>query len=550
MNGLLPYLSPQEREEFASALRAKLATSDLCEQFISGLQPKQLECFDMLENSPVIHGGYGGARGGGKSELARRVLLYRRAKYAGTNGILIRRTYEKLYKNHIEPMFREWPFLRGWWSAERRELNFPNGSKMYFSYAEHEKDVEELFQGPEYGDICPEETGQFSDKEISMMRGANRWTKTPGFTPKMLYPFNPGGRSHFYLKRIFVDKDYQSNERGEEYGFVQAYGWDNIEWARPELLKQQVSTDTYYNVWDDAQRKAFFLEFSEYGRMLDGMADEDLKKAWLEGSWDKFDGIVFPELSEDVHNLDNWDYSASMQYAKLIASIDYGGSGTTASVDAAIDLAENALAVNEYYRKNELISTHAQGIKQMLRAVSGERKSSNPNLHGNDYILLDPNTSPEDKQLAANGIFSVQDEYQRCGINTVVTHRSPLSVGINLIKEYLKVNPLHRHPFTLQMGSPRLFISKSRCPNLWREMKQLQREHNEETGKIEYVGSDHALDNLRYILMSRPSAPRRNGMDIDKLPPPQRFAVKAHDKWATGFDKLVKKSDGAGKSWW
>jgi hypothetical protein len=520
------------------------------------LQPKQRESFDLLEYSPFTKVGHGGAKGGGKSRLGRDWQIQRRFKYAGTNGTIIRRLYKDLYRNHIEPLlFREKKFMRSWYNSETKQVRFPNGSVLNFAYAEHEEDVESLFQGPDHGDICVEEAGQFTQKELETISSACRWTGTPDFHPKMLFTFNPRGRSHFYLKRVFVDgtknpQVYKPTENPKDFAFVQAYAWDNIEWSRQALNSQGVSDETYYSDWSDAQRKAFFLAESDYGRMMAGMQDEDLRSAWLEGSWEQFEGLVFPELKEEVHNLDNFDYNVDYKQSRFIAGIDYGGSGTTACIETVIDLAENCLCIGEHYKKHQLISAHAEAIKELLGSCAGvSHKHHAPNLCGQDYILLDPNTAPDDKQLAAQGIFSVQDEYNRNGINTIVTHRFPISVGINLIKEYLKVDPLHRHPFTNQMRSPRLFISKKRMPNLWREMKELQKEHDEETGKLEYIGQDHAIDPLRYILLSRPSAPKRAEIDLSKMPTTDAFAIRTHDRWGKQWDKKTV-TNGNGKGSW
>lgn len=438
--------------------------------------------------------------------------------YPGSVGIIIRRTSEKLRKNHIDPMkhkmFKKWPVLESYWREGTKTLVFPNGSILYFSYAEHEQDVEELFQGPEYGDICPEESGQFSEKELTMMRGANRSTDTPGFEPRILFTFNPKGRSHFYLKKIFIDgardhraEAYESMEDPKQFAFVQAYGWDNWKHAEPRLRKEGVTSDEYYS-WPEAKRREYFIQ-GGYGASIASIKDQSLREAWLDGSWENFEGLVFPELKSDIHDLDKYISAGLFKYSpehfKLIGSIDYGGSGTTAAVEVGCDRSEHALALGEYYEPDNRISVHAKGIAALFDSWAGRKSMKSPKHHGQEYILLDPNTAPDDKQLASAGIYSVQEEYNLNGIITVVVHRSPLSVGFNLIREYLFVDPNRRNPFTGKMGSPRAFISKSRCPNLWREIAELQKEYDEETHTMEYIGSDHALDNFRYILMSRPA---------------------------------------------
>ena len=76
-----------------------------------GLQPKQQEVLGLMENSRATEIGYGGARGGGKSVGARKIMLMRRLKYGRTNGLFLMRVWGQLYRNHLEPLFREYPFM-------------------------------------------------------------------------------------------------------------------------------------------------------------------------------------------------------------------------------------------------------------------------------------------------------------------------------------------------------------------------------------------------------------------------------------------------------
>lgn len=51
---------------------------------------------------------------------------------------------------------------------------------------------------------------------------------------------NPGGRSHQYIKRLFVDRRYESRENPEDYVFIQAKVTDNsaLMTAQPEYIRQ------------------------------------------------------------------------------------------------------------------------------------------------------------------------------------------------------------------------------------------------------------------------------------------------------------------------
>lgn len=487
--------------------------------FDIALQPKQDDLWKLVDESPFTNLGYGGRRGGGKSGGMRRIFMARRLKYNETNGILIRRTYQELYQNHLEPMFREYPQLKDCWVEKHKYLDFPNGSKLYFGYAQHEIDVDKLF-GSEFADIGVEEAGLFTQRELEKMKGSNRWTGNSEITPKMLSTFMPGGRSHFYLKRVFIDKLYEENEDGTSYAFLEAYGWDNVEWCRKMLLKDGMTDIDFYS-WSEAARKAYFLK-SEYAAKLLSITDENLRQAWIEGNWDKFEGIVFPELREDVHDLDRFAFPFQPTTHKLASALDWAASGTTACEESAIDEAENLFFFDEYSAKNKLVSEHCAKILEMLRG------------HGpQEYTLMDLPVHVLNQYEMA----SIQREFANAGLFTVQAHRAHIEMGLNLLKEYLKVDPKRKHPFTQRMGSPRLFISKKKCPVLWKQMRELQRMIDLETGKVKFVGEDDSLDPARYIAMSRPHAPHA-------IPDFSPAAILAHGQKYTTVDAKAQRSMG------
>jgi len=493
-----------------------------------GLQPKQDLLYDLIENSKHTTFGYGGRRGGGKSGGMRRIFLLRRLKYPGTDGILLRRTRQELLDNHLTPMFREWPFIRDWWVAQDKALVLPNGSRLLFRYAEHEADVDKLF-GVEYADIGPEEAELFTQRELEKMKGSNRWPGSSPINPIMLMSFMPGGRSHYYLKRIFVDREYEVNEDPADHCFVEAVGWDNVEHCRKQLIADGLTERDFYS-WKEEARKAYFLA-SEYGRKLASITDESLRAAWLDGSWNVFEGIVFPELKTEIHNLDNFVPRFIPSEHRLISAVDWADSGMTGAEQCAIDADENLFFFDEYHERNRTVVEHSASITAMLAA------------HGHqDYTLMDLPVS----NINQSNLFSIQDAFSRAGLHTAQAYRANIAIGLDLLKTFLKIDPNRTHPFTGQLGSPRLFISKRKCPNLWKQMSELQREVDVETGKVNYIGEDHNLDCARYLAMSRPNAAER----VKRAPTsmrPSTFEEKAQRSLGR-FDKKFGK-EGSENEW-
>jgi len=49
----------------------------------------------------------------------------------------VRRTFGELYGSHIIQLFDEFPSTRDWYVAEHKMLRVPDGSHLFFGYAEH-----------------------------------------------------------------------------------------------------------------------------------------------------------------------------------------------------------------------------------------------------------------------------------------------------------------------------------------------------------------------------------------------------------------------------
>src|SRR5215475_275858 len=129
------------------------------------LQPKQSELWRLWNDQEHTNIGFGGARGGAKSGGGRRCMLMRRLMYAGTVGLILRRTYTDLYKSHISKLFEEFPYLHQGWRESHKELQFTNGSKLFFGSAEHEGDMN-AFWSSEFADILVDEAQNFSQGEL------------------------------------------------------------------------------------------------------------------------------------------------------------------------------------------------------------------------------------------------------------------------------------------------------------------------------------------------------------------------------------------------
>lgn len=225
--------------------------------------PKQMEFL----NCKAKFVGFGGARGGGKSWSVQQKSILNAVTHSGIKQLIIRKTYPELYNNHIRKMSSD---LAGVaiYNDKEKELRFPNGSIIRFMFCSNDQDCDKL-QGTEWDVIFFDEATQLSEYQMrqisATLRGVNDFPK------RIYYTCNPGGQGHQYIKRIFIDKQYNAGENAEDYCFIQSRVQDNY-----ALLAVQ----------------------PDYIKTLEALP-EKLRKAWLEGDWNVFSGQFFAEFRDD-----------------------------------------------------------------------------------------------------------------------------------------------------------------------------------------------------------------------------------------------------------
>lgn len=247
-------------------------------------------------------------------------MLRRRLQYQGTWGVIIRRTYDDLWEEHITKFFRDWPFLKENYSDKHKEITLPGGGGIKFGYAQHEGDVEDQFQGKGFMDVLVDEATKFSEKDLTFLRTCVRWPNVPQNLCKLGLTMNPGGKSHEFVKRVFLRRDYRNKEVPEDFAFVQSRAWDNVEWCRDSLAKDGHTVADFYG-WEEKQRFTYFIERSDYGQKLNALPDA-LRVGHLLGDWDRFSGQFF-DVFDPMVNVRDRGAEAKPWYPNWL-SIDWG----------------------------------------------------------------------------------------------------------------------------------------------------------------------------------------------------------------------------------
>jgi PBSX family phage terminase large subunit len=412
------------------------------------------------------HIGYGGARGGGKSWAVRTKAKLLALRYAGIRILIVRRSYPELINNHIKILRKELLGVAKY-NDKEKVFNFSNGSTINFAYCEKDKDLDRL-QGVEYDVIFIDEATQLSEYQMRIitacLRGANDFPK------RIYYTCNPGGQGHQYIKRIFIDKKYLPKEKPEEYAFIQSLVTDN-----KVLMKKQ----------------------PEYIEQLETLPPK-LRKAWLYGDWNVFEGQFFEEFADipehyadrmNTHVIDPFEIPSDW---KIYRSFDWGYNKPFSCGWWAVDFDGVVYRILELYgcteTPNEGVKWNPSEVFSEIQRIEREHRW----LKGKRILgIADP--SIWDAQRGKS-IADVATEY---GVFFTPGDNSRISGWMQV----------HFRLSFDENGFPMMYVF-SNCKAFIRTIPLLQYS-KVKPEDLDTDGEDHVADEVRYFLMSRPIAPRK-----------------------------------------
>lgn len=424
--------------------------------------------------------GYGGARGGGKSWLIRAKATILCGKYAGIRTMIVRKTYPELIENHVKPLKKllhigeEGCPIR--YNDSRKEITFPNGSVILLRFCSNEADCDR-FQGLEIDTLFLDESTQLTEEMIKKLtacvRGVNDF-------PKRIYmTANPGGVSHGFHKRIFLDRQYIDGENPDDYSFHMA-----------------LVTDNY----------ALMRENPDYIKQLQALP-EQLRKSWLEGDWSVFQGAYFSEFRERPDVTECMKHNVSVEDAReqglwthviepfeipptwnVFRSYDWGYGKPFAMTYYAMPPGDDtAYMILEVYGCTNTPNEGIHWTNEQQFAYFRELEDTHPWLKGKRITgVADPSIWDGSKGISAADTADKYQIWMQPGVND----RIP---GWLQVRERLKFD---------SDGRARLYIF-STCKHTIRTIPlQMFDEHRVED--CDSSLEDHIEDSIRYFCMLNP----------------------------------------------
>lgn len=432
--------------------------------------------------------GFGGARGGGKSWAVRVKAVLLCLNYPGIKVMIIRRTYPELQENHIIPLCEmlhchaeDRTQRVASYNDSKKHITFPNGSRILFRYCDNEKDADR-FQGTEvdvlFVDEATHQSEEKMDKLSACVRGVN------GYPKRIYYTCNPGGVGHAWVKRLFVDRQYKPGENPDDYSFIRSLVRDNL---------------------------ALMQSDPEYVRKLEALPPK-LRKAWLDGDWDIYEGQFFEEFADRPEHYTDRQWTHVIEPFeipdgwRIYRSFDWGYAKPFSCAWWAVDYDGVVYRILELYGCTD---TPNEGVKWTPERVFAE-------IH---------RIETEHRWLRGKTIQGVADP----AIWDAETGESIADVATRY-RVYFDKGDHARLPGWMQVhyrlyfddnGYPMMYVFKN-CKAFIRTMPLLQYdEHRVED--LDTDGEDHVADEVRYFLMTRPIKPRKAPLPKTKQADPLKM---------------------------
>lgn len=406
-------------------------------------------------------------------------LYIRSLQVPGYRSLLLRQTLPELRSTHVREMLAELPLLgidpsQAWRSTDGI-LTFPNGSLIQLGYCKDDTDLVR-YLSTEYDAAAFDELTSFPLHHYKMI--TSRVGRRKGVPTTVMAGTNPVGIGAAWVKRFWITKNPYEDEAQEynpdDYAYVPATLKDN-----PHLSE-------------------------EYERRLRELPSEALREAYLHGSWDFLEGQFFNEFRAEGPNgpwhviweLPSVHGEDIRQLSTLhwFRSVDWGWKEPT--VVGWYCCLPNGRVLKVFDK-----SWKQTPAEQIARDVV---KFTKDNIRGKvRYTVADPAMFDKEGSLGED----IASGFARGGVGLLRADNDRVN-GWHRLHAYLTTPAAD--------GLPLLQFWGTGCPRTIATLPTLVR-HKTKPEDIHHAGvDDHAADETRYALMSRP-APTRLKETADPL---------------------------------
>lgn len=412
-------------------------------------QPKQEIALRALEDEIL----YGGARGGGKTDAGQAWLLYDidKSKY---RALVIRRNATDLddWIDRAKHMYAPSgaTFTGG-------TFTFPSGAKIRTGHLKDDNAYTK-YQGHEYQKVLIEEITHISSEDnYEKLLGSCRSTVV-GIKPQIFNTTNPDGPGYSWVKRRWNIPDlpedvikFKNTKNGRTRIFIPSRVQDN-----PTLMQVDPG----------------------YIKYLESIQDDDLRNAWLNGSWT---GITLKgayylkqlQLARDENRISNVPYEVMLP---VYTWWDLG-IGDSTSI-GFFQFAGMECRMIDYFEAS------GEGLNFYINVLRNKGYTYAQHFAPHDIAVREFSTGKSRKEIAAT-----------LGIDFEISPNLPIEDGINAVRLRFRT----------------LWIDKEKCAPFISAISQYQKEWNDKMGDYKdhplHDWTSHAADMIRYWAVSKITTP-------------------------------------------
>jgi len=289
---------------------------------LANFTPKQLEAERLSDLHKYFL--FGGAKMGSKSywlrwRLLRLLLRAAKLGFRNCKAALFCEDYPTLNDRQVGKIEAEFPSWLGRLGSTQTDGLCFKIRPEYGGGALHLRNLDDpsKYDSVEYAFIAVDELTKNTERTFTHLRTILRWTNMDWC--KFIAGTNPGGIGGAWVKKRFIDKQYEIEEKeAHQFAFLQSLITDNP-FASQAYIEQLESLP------------------------------EKLKQAYRYGNWDVFEGQFFTEWDRAIHVIPFYQPVALRKYLCM----DWGYNAPSAVYWAAIDYDNRRIHYREIYQ-NEL----------------------------------------------------------------------------------------------------------------------------------------------------------------------------------------------------
>lgn len=415
---------------------------------------------------------YGGAMGGGKSYWLRwysirwLIKTFTETGIKGLTAALFCENYPTLKDRHLGKLAIEVP---AWLGSLKEDKAYGLCVKLDNAFGDgvlllRNLDDPSKYASSEFGLVSIDELTKNEKEVFDQLRTRMRWPGLPD--TKFIAGTNPGSIGHEWVKKKWIDNFHEQGEKeADQFAYVKATARDN-----PYISQA-------------------------YLRSLDSLP-ENMRRAFLEGDWDIFEGQFFTEFNRDKHVMPSIPRSSLPNHWPNYRSVDVSGrNGITSCHWHTVNEDGQVITYREYYWTGRDSDQHAEEIWYMSHSqdeAGNWGPDENYRCTVMDGAAWHKMGMPETTAEIYLRVWAELDlKHGVDSSSALVPSDKNRVMGWDLMHSYLRLDDKRDTKWRIM----------DCCPNLIRTIPLLV--HDEKNkDDVDSTGEDHGPDECRYFLQT------------------------------------------------